>query len=89
MLNKLKELGFKAQPHPQKNRDILIKVERGEVEITKLKKFYHIAIHLHDGGGGHKNCYTEDEVISFLDNYFMRKEIGVLEASFSEIFPFK
>lgn len=85
MIEKLKQLGFKAEPHPQPKR-ILIKVQLGTVVITKLKSYYHVMIDVH-GGTWAKNCETQEDVISYLDSEFMRDGDGKA-STFKEIFSF-
>lgn len=84
MIEQLKQLGFKAEPHPQ--RDILIKVQEGEVVITKLKSYYHVMIDVH-GGTWTKNCKTQAELIAYLDSEFMKEGEGKA-STFEKVFPF-
>ena len=88
MIAKLKAKGFAAEKHPRPDREILIKTERGEVEITRFKKrkAFHVVIDV-DGSGAVKNCKTEDEVYSFLESEFIKKG-GGKAVSFGEVFPF-
>ena len=86
MIERLKQLGFKAEPHPDPKRDILIKVELGQVVITKLKAYYNVMIDV--SGSTWTTCWlTQDEVISYLDSEFMKEGEGKA-STFEEEFPF-
>ena len=87
MIERLKKLGFKAEPHPSTKRDILIDVQLGKVVITKSRKgYYHVMIDVH-GGTWTKNCKTQEDVISYLDSEFMKEGEGKA-STFEQVFPF-
>lgn len=86
MIEQLKKLGFNVETHPSPNRDFLIKVQLGEVVITKTKGYYHVMVDVL-GGTWTKNCKTQDEVLSYLDSEFIKEGAG-RRSTFGKAFPF-